>query len=33
MAHENSEEANDGDLYSVGSLEFENEEPGLGGKS
>jgi hypothetical protein len=33
MAHEASEEAHDGDLHSVGSLEFDNEEPGLGGKS
>lgn len=33
MAHESSEEARDGDLYSVGSLEFENENPGLFGKS
>lgn len=28
MACENSEDADDGDLYSVGSLEFENENPG-----
>ena len=34
MAHEEStEEARDGDLYSCGSLECENENPGLFGKS
>ena len=32
LAHQEEDPA-DGDVYSVGSLEFENENPGLGGKS